>query len=293
LANVPPAAADTGPAKSSPAKSSATRSSPAGSGPVESGAAKPGAVNGAASLSEQQRNAVNNVGARLRRRREEAGLSLRAFARTLGVSASFLSQLENGKSRPSVATLYLICNALDLSIDELFSPEEPAAAGAAPVDRRQSAARAEAEAGPARPGSARAEAPPASGRDLRVGPEGRRGPHSPLVRPDERPVLVLDSGVTWESLTSMHEAAVDFMFVRYEVGGSSTLDGRFIRHMGTEYGYIISGTLEITLGFEKYYLGPGDAISFDSSTPHRLTTVGDEPVEAVWFVHGRTATHDH
>src|SRR6266496_1998650 len=80
---------------------------------------------GTVSLSDQQRRAVSNVGARLRRRREEAGLSLRQFARSLGVSASFVSQLENGKSQPSVATLYLICNALELSIDELFTPEQP------------------------------------------------------------------------------------------------------------------------------------------------------------------------
>jgi transcriptional regulator with XRE-family HTH domain len=202
------------------------------------------------SLSEQQRQAVSNVGARLRRRREEAGLSLRHFARTLGVSASFLSQLEKGKSRPSVATLYLICNALQLSIDELFTPEEPVAA---PDD----APEPEADPAKAKPGgSVRAalDRPQMTGdpaTDLWSAPDGRSAPSSPLMRPSERPVLVLDSGVTWENLTSMHEAAVDFMFVRYEVGGGSTLDGRFIRHMGSEYGYVISGSLEVTLGFEK------------------------------------------
>jgi len=113
------------------------------------------------------------------------------------------------------------------------------------------------------------------------------------MRPGERPVLELDSGVTWESLTSMHEPAVDFMLVRYEVGGCSNRDGHFIRHMGTEYGYVVSGELEVTLGFDKYHLRTGDSISFDSATPHRLTTLGDEPVEAIWFVHGREASHDH
>ncbi len=34
----------------------------------------------------------------------------------------------------------------------------------------------------------------------------------------------------------------------------------------------------------------GDAISIDSSTPHRLSTAGDEPVHAIWFVLGR---HSH
>jgi mannose-6-phosphate isomerase-like protein (cupin superfamily) len=75
----------------------------------------------------------------------------------------------------------------------------------------------------------------------------------------------------------------DFMFVRYDVGGSSTMEGRLIRHMGTEYGFILSGTLEITLGFETYRLVAGDSISFDSSRPHRLANVGGVPVEAIWL----------
>ena len=41
------------------------------------------------------------------------------------------------------------------------------------------------------------------------------------------------------------------------------------------------------VGFERYDLGPGDAISFDSSSPHRLWAIGDEPAEAIWVVVGR------
>ena len=63
---------------------------------------------------------VVNLGASLRSARQASGLSLRELARQLSVSPSFLSQLENGKSQPSVATLYSIAQVLDLSIDELF-----------------------------------------------------------------------------------------------------------------------------------------------------------------------------
>jgi mannose-6-phosphate isomerase-like protein (cupin superfamily) len=49
-----------------------------------------------------------------------------------------------------------------------------------------------------------------------------------------------------------------------------------------EYGFILKGILEITLGFEIYRLGAGASISFDSSRPHRLAHVGDVPVEAIW-----------
>jgi quercetin dioxygenase-like cupin family protein len=60
-----------------------------------------------------------------------------------------------------------------------------------------------------------------------------------------------------------------------------------MRHPGHAYGYVLSGSLEVTLGFDTHVLGPDDAISFDSTMPHRLATIGDEPVHAIWFAVGR------
>ena len=60
-----------------------------------------------------------------------------------------------------------------------------------------------------------------------------------------------------------------------------------MRHGGKEYGYVTGGRLGVQIGFERYDLGPGDSISFDSSSPHRLWTIGDEPAEAIWVVVGR------
>ena len=41
------------------------------------------------------------------------------------------------------------------------------------------------------------------------------------------------------------------------------------------------------MGFDEYNLEPVHAISINSSIPHRLETIGDEPVHAIWFVLGR------
>jgi quercetin dioxygenase-like cupin family protein len=60
-----------------------------------------------------------------------------------------------------------------------------------------------------------------------------------------------------------------------------------VRHSGREYGYVLSGRLHVTIGFETHELGPGDSISFDSTMPHRLFNSDDEPAEAIWFVVGR------
>jgi quercetin dioxygenase-like cupin family protein len=109
-----------------------------------------------------------------------------------------------------------------------------------------------------------------------------------VVTPDERKVIQLDSGVRWERLTQSPDPNVDFLFVVYEPGGASCESSHLMRHSGREYGHVLSGTLQVTVGFEDHVLGPGDSISFDSTTPHRLATVGDEPVEAIWFVVGRS-----
>lgn len=222
-------------------------------------------------LSTNHRLAPGMVGARLRQRRMERGISLRQFARDIDVSASFISQLETGKAQPSVATFFSICAALDISTDELFN-----------YDDSLEPARNESTNGPtdaAHNHWLAADQGTENSASQRIHLESGS---SPVVRPNERRVLVLDSGVTWESLTSSHRDKTDFMFVRYEVGGSSTLDDRLIRHAGVEYGFILKGTLHIAVGFDTFVLNTGDSISFDSSRPHRLYNDGDVPVEAIW-----------
>ena len=180
---------------------------------------------------------------RLRAERERRGISLRELARRLGISPSAISQIETGRARPSVATLWAIVTELGMSLDDLFAPE--------------------------------ADAPPR--RTL------------PVVGADTREALQLATGVRWERLTADADPDVDFIWVVYDVGGSSSPDDGFIRHAGREYGLVLSGRLEVTVGFETSVLGPGDSISFESTTPHRLRNVGDEPVTGVWVVVGRRA----
>jgi transcriptional regulator with XRE-family HTH domain len=202
-----------------------------------------------------------DVGPRLRAHREQRGLSLRELARRLGVSPSAISQIETGKSRPSVSTLYSIVSELGMSLDELFGAPKSA-----------------------QPGTAGAAATPASApRTLRGRPPAERH----VQRADSRATIDLESGVRWERLTPGPDHDTDFLFVTYDVGGSSSEGNRSMRHSGHEYGLVLSGTLEVTVGFDHYVLGPGDSISFDSTVPHRLTNLGEEPVRGIWVVVGR------
>jgi transcriptional regulator with XRE-family HTH domain len=200
-------------------------------------------------------------------------MSVRELARRLALSPSLISQIERGKARPSVGTLYAITTELQLSLDELFSEQRSGNGDApahAPLDAPAGLSLLDADARQ-------------NGGAAQVG-----AGLGPVVAPDERKVIQLDSGVRWERLTPSSDPNVDFLFVVYEPGGASCEDGLLMRHSGREYGHVLSGMLEVTVGFEAHRLGPGDSISFDSTTPHRLATVGDEPVEAIWMVVGRS-----
>jgi transcriptional regulator with XRE-family HTH domain len=109
----------------------------------------------------------------------------------------------------------------------------------------------------------------------------------PIQRRNERMRIRLASGVHWERLTTASEPGVEFLHVTYEVGGASSPEDAYQRHSGHEWGYVVSGTLKVTIGFREYVLQPGDAVSLESTTPHRLANAGDVPVHAIWFVLGR------
>ncbi|MFA6282113.1 MAG: XRE family transcriptional regulator [Candidatus Omnitrophota bacterium] len=64
------------------------------------------------------------VGINIKRSREDQGLTVRALAKKLGISPSFLSQIENGKGSPSLVTLKNISDALSTTIGSLVGEDQ-------------------------------------------------------------------------------------------------------------------------------------------------------------------------
>jgi transcriptional regulator with XRE-family HTH domain len=130
------------------------------------------------------------MGDRLRRARMARGLTLRTMARRLGVSPSLVSQVETGRAKPSVSTLYAFANELGISLDELLFmdtvPAPPVADGGPAIDLL----------------------------------EGRL-PEDPVQRNEGRVRIRLGSGVVWERLTTESLRNVELRFVTYEVDGAS------------------------------------------------------------------------
>jgi transcriptional regulator with XRE-family HTH domain/mannose-6-phosphate isomerase-like protein (cupin superfamily) len=207
------------------------------------------------------------MGQRLREVRTSMGMSLRELARRIEVSPSFLSQLERGRTNPSVGTLYAIVTQLGLSLDELMSESPDGVEEPAP----------EVDAVAVAPGVL-----PAWDPGTAVWP--RIG--VPVQRAAGRRTIGL-SGVTWERLTHDDDPFVDFLYVTYQPGSASCSDEDMMRHGGREYGHLVSGRLDVQIAFEMYHLAAGDSIHFDSTVPHRLSNPYDEPCVAIWVVVAR------
>src|SRR6478752_798791 len=87
----------------------------------------------------------------------------------------------------------------------------------------------------------------------------------PKTEPGSRVAINLETGVRWERLTATSDPLVEFLSVVYPVGAASCDEDSLMRHGGKEYGYVVAGRLGVRVGFDEYELGPGMAISFDSS----------------------------
>jgi transcriptional regulator with XRE-family HTH domain len=211
-------------------------------------------------------DSLADIGTHLRAARVARGLSLREMARRIEVSPSFVSQVELGKAKPSLGTLYGFLSELDLSLDELMPGTEVSTPPAAPAVTSTT-------------------------------------PGTPLESPDRFGLWLLDStvqpwaahplvqmkGVTWRRLTA-DDPQVDFLHVTYEPGSESCPPDHLMRHQGHEYGHVTSGRLRVQVAFETFDLGPGDAINFSSATPHRLSNEGAEACTSIWVVVGRRST---
>ncbi|MBX3098669.1 MAG: helix-turn-helix domain-containing protein [Salinibacterium sp.] len=192
-----------------------------------------------------------DIGTRLREARLKQGLSLRSVAQALGVSASLISQVETGKTQPSVSTLYALVTHLGISIDDVMGTP----ARAVP-DEAEAVAMPNYSSAPA------------------------------VQRAADNPVLEMENGVRWERLAG-ESGPADGLLVSYDPGASSSIEGKLMRHAGIEYAYLIEGQLTLQLDFDTYVLEPGDSMHFDSVRPHLYSNRGDVVARGVWFVFGR------
>jgi len=189
-----------------------------------------------------------DIGAELRRVRVARKLSLRSVASAVNVSASLLSQVETGKTQPSVSTLYALVNHLGISLDGLMKGQVQGESAALDASAYED------------------------------------GHHGIVQRRAENPIIEMENGVVWERLADGGRDDADPLMVTYEPGSSSSVEGKMMRHDALEYGVIIEGTLTLKIEGDSHELMPGDSFSFDANQLHMYQNNSPKPARGIWFV---------
>jgi transcriptional regulator with XRE-family HTH domain len=65
------------------------------------------------------------IGSRLRRAREKAGMSQRALAKRAGITNSTVSLMESNGTNPSIGALKRVLDAMSVSLSDFFAMDEP------------------------------------------------------------------------------------------------------------------------------------------------------------------------
>ncbi|MEA4908215.1 MAG: helix-turn-helix domain-containing protein [Chloroflexi bacterium] len=188
----------------------------------------------------------HNVGARLKYRRQEIGISLRKLAQTTGLTASFLSQVEHGKANLSLNSLHRLAEAMDVPLLYFLSDHGGIPEEVSPPDE---------------------EVVPAT-------------VFTPVMSIEERPQLILPlSGVVYELLVPNLGRKMVALCGRLAPGTDNV--ARRLHESTEEFIYVLSGRLLIGLESGEYILNAGETIYFEGEKLRKLAC-GSTDQEAVW-----------
>ncbi|MGH8869228.1 MAG: helix-turn-helix domain-containing protein [Actinomycetes bacterium] len=216
------------------------------------------------------------IGLRVAAHRAQRGLRVSELARAVGVTSSLISQIERGQSRPSVSTLFALSEALGVPVDAFFRGTPDDSGAADPHDPHVPETR-----------SVSREVPDA---DVPSRSAAGADEASYVVRRHDRAAIDIASGVRWERLTPRTLRDVEFLELVYSPRAES--NSTLYQHPGTEMVLVLSGELDIYVGFERYHLGPGDSMHFPSMRPHRYVNPTDRTTRAVTTILNDEERHD-
>ncbi|OJF17815.1 MAG: hypothetical protein A6D91_03145 [Bacillaceae bacterium G1] len=188
-----------------------------------------------------------HFGEMIRNLRLAKGLTINEVAQKAGLTASFISQFERGRTQASIASIQKITQAIGIRLSDLFNDE-----------------------------TAMASEMPAS-----FGSDGSTKPI--VVRKSERKVMAYpEPEKTVKYLLTGLEGKFEVIYSLVEPGGGS---GELYTHDSDEECLVVlKGRMEVNVGGQIYVLEEGDAITFSSRIPHGWRNVGSETAELIWVI---------
>lgn len=105
------------------------------------------------------------------------------------------------------------------------------------------------------------------------------GSGSPFYPADELPEIGNPESISYQ-LIGLNHPYRTFQFLKetYAIGADS---GELLSHIAQEAGYVVSGTVEVTVGSQTRILKKGDGYYFDSREQHRFRNTGGSVAQIV------------
>lgn len=187
------------------------------------------------------------LGREIRQLRKAKGISLTDFAKLTDRSIGFLSGIERGLVRPSIATLQVISETLGMQVGWFFPEESDAPGRESRIIVRRDRGRRLAYAN--------------VGRGGQLGSTDYLGTEDYLLSPDLAGSMIC-------GMTRM-------------TAGSSQGDEP-LSYEGETVLHILEGQIELELSGEVFVLETGDTAQFHTSEPHRWRNVSDAQAVLFW-----------
>ncbi len=198
------------------------------------------------------------LGSKIRAERNKRRFTLEAVSKKTGLSRSLISQVERGKTEPSITTLKKIAAAFGFSVVNFFSNNTHAVTHNG-WDYPQSP------------------------------PEKHSVPREyikkvQVVHADRRKRFALPgSKVVYDLLTPDMNRQMESLYMVVKPGETSG-DEPMVDFLGEKMGLVLKGVLEITVGDEVFLLDEGDCIYYPANVPHSWRAVEGESIEVVWVL---------
>jgi transcriptional regulator with XRE-family HTH domain len=109
-----------------------------------------------------------------------------------------------------------------------------------------------------------------------------------VVHPAERKTLTPKNNIQMQLLSRGIDTPFEFLLVKFPPGTTDGIDvytgeGNDLHtHEGVECGLVLQGELDVHVDDQVYRLTPGDTITLNSSSPHKISNSGDSEAAAIW-----------
>jgi len=198
---------------------------------------------------------MDNIGLLVRRHRRHYRITLKEMASKTGLSISFLSEIERGVAKPSMASLRKIAQTLGVSLLSFSDDDDP------------QAARHQQSLYPREPSR-----------------ESVYVTKVNVVRADHRKKLGYpDRPGYYELLTPDLSRKLEVLYVKIEPG-FETGPEPIIDPPGEKFIYVLKGLYQMVINGETYVLNPGDSIYYPADASVFFKNIGDVPVEVVFVL---------